>query len=257
MQVVQHVDKNYSARDIRALSGSNFLVRGVWYTIQGEGPFAGHPAIFIRLAGCNRGAKIDCSWCDTKFDVDTSTSMPLDVLLSKVQALVRPDWKNPLVVLTGGEPLLHECEPLVSALSSLGIRVQLETNGDLVRSNTLPEAYLVVSPKLSGVSGKYASVKDEQLLRADALKILVSANPDDPYHYLPPYIDKFVSYHGRESVFISPINVYSQVVHGIASMWKGMYDMEACQANYEYAGQLVQDNFYRLSLQTHIFVNAL
>jgi organic radical activating enzyme len=113
----------------------------VFYTIQGEGPFAGHPSVFIRTGGCN----LRCYWCDTDFE--SSTWKPeLDELLARVDALRPP--RCDLAVLTGGEPFRQNIAPLVAALLQRGLRVQIETAGtlwvDLPNSDRIS---IVCSPK--------------------------------------------------------------------------------------------------------------
>ena len=105
-------------------NGQYLWVQEVFYTLQGEGPFSGHPAVFVRLAGCN----LKCFWCDT--DYETSSCKPaLGDLLSRIEE-VRPDHCR-LVVLTGGEPLRQNIVPLVNKLLEKDLSIQLETNGTL------------------------------------------------------------------------------------------------------------------------------
>lgn len=120
--LVQFAEKNFSRRDISKLSGDGILVRSIWRTIQGEGPFAGMPATFIRLGGCNRGAKTDsCAFCDTDFLVSRSSVYSVANLVQSVASL-----PEKLVVITGGEPVMHpKLDELVSALLAAGYRVQL------------------------------------------------------------------------------------------------------------------------------------
>ena len=121
--------------------GRQLWVQEVFYTIQGEGPFSGHPALFIRLAGCN----LRCFWCDTEFE--SSTWQPkLDELLSRV-AEQRPAACD-LVVITGGEPFRQNIAPLVEALLAEGLRVQIETAGTLwVELPEQDRLTIVCSPK--------------------------------------------------------------------------------------------------------------
>lgn len=93
-----------------------------FYTIQGEGNFQGHAAYFIRLGGCDVG----CHWCDVK------ESWPVDTHPKKtVQALLNEVLETPckIVVITGGEPLMHDLGPLTTALQAAGIRTHIETSG--------------------------------------------------------------------------------------------------------------------------------
>jgi GTP cyclohydrolase I len=99
-------------------------------TFQGEGPSAGQRAGFVRLGGCN----LACTWCDTAYTWDArrydlrAEIGPQSVaqLLAALDAMAVP-----LVVITGGEPLLQTraLTPLVAALSTRGLRVEVETNG--------------------------------------------------------------------------------------------------------------------------------
>jgi len=121
--------------------GQELWVQEVFYTLQGEGPFSGQPALFIRLAGCN----LRCFWCDTEFESSTWRPGLFD-LLSRVEQL-RPACCD-LVVLTGGEPFRQNIAPLVRALLHRGLRVQIETSGTLWVE--LPEddrITIVCSPK--------------------------------------------------------------------------------------------------------------
>lgn len=121
--------------------GNELWVQEVFYTLQGEGPFSGHPALFIRLGGCN----LRCFWCDTDFESST-WSPKLDELLRHV-GNHKPAFCD-LVVITGGEPFRQNIRPLVTELLSQNLRVQIETAGTLWID--LPEheqLTIVCSPK--------------------------------------------------------------------------------------------------------------
>ncbi|RXK47698.1 radical SAM protein [Aquirufa rosea] len=93
-----------------------------FYTIQGEGKFQGHAAYFIRLGGCDVG----CHWCDVK------ESWPIDTHpIKTVKELVEEASAQPgkIVVITGGEPLMHDLNPLTEALHEAGFRTHIETSG--------------------------------------------------------------------------------------------------------------------------------
>lgn len=93
-----------------------------FYTIQGEGHFQGHAAYFIRLGGCDVG----CVWCDVK------ESWPLDTHPKvSIQQLIHDVQQTPckIVVITGGEPLMHDLNPLTKALQNAGYRTHIETSG--------------------------------------------------------------------------------------------------------------------------------
>lgn len=109
-------------------------VQEVFHTLQGEGPFTGCPAIFVRLAGCN----LACTFCDTQFDTGLNNIVPTGALVTQVLQLwdemsvrYRPEQKG-LVVLTGGEPLRQGAVvPLIAGLVEAGCLVQIETAGTL------------------------------------------------------------------------------------------------------------------------------
>ena len=104
--------------------GEQLWIQEVFYTLQGEGPFSGHPAVFVRLAGCN----LKCFWCDTDFE-SSEWHPNLEELLAQIEK-VRPTHCK-LIVLTGGEPFRQDIAPLINALLSRKLHVQLETNGTL------------------------------------------------------------------------------------------------------------------------------
>lgn len=254
---IQYPEHNVTKKEIQERSGDGLLVHSHWYSIQGEGPFAGIPAYFIRLAGCNRGAKIDCAWCDTNFRMDEASVMSVNELLECVNRGLPGQAPLQLVVITGGEPLLHSnVRYLAHALENSGRLVQFETNGDLLHSYKPVEAtssFFVVSPKVSAYSGRYSEIKDEAKPLIGCLKFLVSSDPDSPYHHLPEY-----AFSGAFDVFLSPINEYRQDVAAgeVASFWDGIYDPDRCAANYAYAAKLCMEHGFRLSLQTHIFASV-
>lgn len=116
-------------------------VQELFHTLQGEGPFIGESAVFVRLAGCN----LRCYWCDTEFE-SSSWRPTLPELLAAVEGTRPPSCS--LVVITGGEPFRQQIAPLVSALLARGLRVQIETAGSLWVELPEHEALTIVcSPK--------------------------------------------------------------------------------------------------------------
>lgn len=122
-----------------------YVVKEIFYTLQGEGQNAGRPAVFCRFSGCNlwTGREQDrhnavCQFCDTDFigvgpdGGKFSTAAALsDAVLSRwpTQADGRATGGRPLVVCTGGEPLLQLDEAAIDALHARGFDVAVETNG--------------------------------------------------------------------------------------------------------------------------------
>jgi organic radical activating enzyme len=254
---VQFVDNNIATRDYSHIKKNHLLVTSVFYTVQGEGPHGGIPAVFIRLAGCNRGIKRDCWFCDTNFLFAEGTQRSYTDLLEEIgKRQVRPSLDKPLIVITGGEPLLQETNlaPFVHELCVNGYQVQVETNGDRLRLNSLPRALIVMSPKASMRAKRYTKPHKEALERADYLKFLLEAK-EGPYHDVADYATDFADRKGSYRVFLSPISEYARdIVPGeTASMWTGLYDRDIARINHSYAARYAMKYGYRLSMQQHLY----
>ena len=93
-----------------------------FYTIQGEGYYSGTPAFFLRIGGCDVG----CHWCDVKESWDAEIHPPthIDNMLVELKK-----YAATTVVITGGEPLMWNMEPLTTLLKSNGYAVHIETSG--------------------------------------------------------------------------------------------------------------------------------
>jgi organic radical activating enzyme len=128
--------------------GSWLQVHSVFLTIQGEGPFVGERAVFIRLAGCN----LQCPLCDTDY-TSNRASWSVDELMQVVAARHNKQKANALVVITGGEPFRQPIGCLVEALVYQGYRVQIETNGTLYQPGCWGHdlVTIVCSPKTGKV----------------------------------------------------------------------------------------------------------
>ncbi len=117
-------------------------VSELFTSIQGEGPFTGSRAVFIRLAGCN----LRCYFCDTKYSQDPSSGEVVE--LKKLVEFIEAE-KPQMVVITGGEPLLQK-KSILELAKILGdkILVQVETNGTIPPPSSIPSNMVfVVSPK--------------------------------------------------------------------------------------------------------------
>lgn len=102
-------------------------VHSVFYTIQGEGPLVGMPAVFVRLAGCN----LQCPGCDTDYTSGRMTKTH-GAIMQDIRDVSRESISpTPLIVISGGEPFRQDIGPFVGYLLSLGYPVQIETNGSL------------------------------------------------------------------------------------------------------------------------------
>lgn len=144
-------------------TGTSLPVMEHFYTLQGEGVHQGKAAYFIRLAGCDVG----CVWCDVKesWEADKHPVYPIEELLQFVTATPAR-----IVVITGGEPLLHDLSPLTEALHRAGLRVHIETSGSSPLSGKLD--WITLSPK------KFKAPLADVLPFASELKIVVFNKSD-------------------------------------------------------------------------------
>lgn len=128
--------------------GQRLHIANVFWTIQGEGPFSGHRAMFIRLTGCN----LACQFCDTYWGDEKDPYMTLDEIVERVKGLC---VDVPLFVLTGGEPARQNIDPLIWKLFEVWplCEIQIETAGSFFRkSMRLEGVHTVVSPKMRSIS---------------------------------------------------------------------------------------------------------
>jgi organic radical activating enzyme len=215
-------------------AGEKLFVTSIFYTLQGEGPYRGEPAVFVRLAKCN----LNCSFCDTFFDDgDWLTIQEIDARIEQtiteyfegeVPTWARELWsgvgvegnnspqvplkkREMVLVVTGGEPMLQKnLVPFLEYMNKRFAKTQIESNGTIVQ-NIPAETTLVVSPKCSekhGVAVKYLEPKQEMLARADCLKFVMSAKSDSPYAEVPNWAHNWHAITCKP-VFVSPMNIYN------------------------------------------------
>ena len=132
----------------------SYAVKEIFLTLQGEGAQTGRRAVFLRLAGCNLWsgresdrAAADCTFCDTDF-VGTDGPGGGRYDAGALAAQVAASWgegARPLVVVTGGEPLLQLDAALIDALHARGFEIAVETNGTLPAPEGID--WICVSPK--------------------------------------------------------------------------------------------------------------
>lgn len=147
-------------------------VAEIFYSIQGEGPFTGEPAVFIRLAGCN----LQCHFCDTQYTY--RTKMTVETILKDVNKLLEGKRKR-FVVITGGEPFRQNIKKLVKSLLKEGIEIQIETNGTLYLDLPYDEITVVCSPKA-------LPVHKDMMNNIGVFKILVKHSTHGEYDMLLP-----------------------------------------------------------------------
>lgn len=110
-------------KQVQSEDGSLDVV-DIFHTIQGEGPYAGRPAVFVRLAGCN----LQCPMCDTDY-TSNRRMYSIGDLLFEIQKVEGANTS--LIVLTGGEPFRQRCGPFIRAAVAHHFEVQIETNGTI------------------------------------------------------------------------------------------------------------------------------
>ncbi len=206
-----------------------YSVKEIYYTLQGEGANTGRPAVFCRFSGCNlwTGREEDrhkaiCQFCDTDFVGVDGPGGGRFVTAEELAVAVADRWPDsergtPLVVCTGGEPLLQVDEKLVDAFHARGLEVAVETNGTQEPVPGLD--WICVSPK---AGAKLV------LRQGDELK-LVFPQPD----LLPEEVENLDFTH----FFLQPMD--------------GPHRDVNTQRAVEYC---LEHPRWRLSLQTHKFI---
>jgi 7-carboxy-7-deazaguanine synthase len=178
----------------------------IFNSLQGEGPFTGRPATFIRLSGCREPY---CPWCDTPYAREKGRATHIERLLEQVAG-----FKNSLVVITGGEPFLQwktGLGKLEQALINLGHTVQYETSGKAGIPTTV-KGHVVCSPKFIG--GRWY-FDPENLPRVDDFKFVVS----DDFQA----VEDFIQAHAipKTRVWIMPLGATrTEQLQRLATVWK-------------------------------------
>ncbi|MBM3790673.1 MAG: 7-carboxy-7-deazaguanine synthase [Acidobacteria bacterium] len=162
----------------------SYFIKEIYYSLQGEGAQTGRPAVFCRFAGCNlwSGREQDrrravCRFCDTDFVGADGPGGGVFGCAGDLAGATRAAWSaedggRPMVVCTGGEPLLQLDTALVQAFRGAGLEVALETNGTLLPPEGID--WVCVSPK---AGSKLA------LARGDELKLIYPQKDAEPELY--------------------------------------------------------------------------
>lgn len=151
-------------------------INELFYSLQGEGKLAGVPSVFVRTSGCN----LRCWYCDsyhTSWE-PTGAWLTLDEIVEKVTSYEGADH----VVLTGGEPMIHdECVSLLNELAAQGYHITVETNGTIYRDADIDLAS--ISPKLASSTptterdpkgdGEWAEEHEQSRIDVDVLGHLI------------------------------------------------------------------------------------
>ncbi|TNE63090.1 MAG: 7-carboxy-7-deazaguanine synthase [Alphaproteobacteria bacterium] len=203
-----------------------YSVKEIFYTLQGEGANAGRPAVFCRFAGCNlwTGLQRDreraiCQFCDTDF-VGTDGEgggkfKTADTLAAAVKALWPAGMPGtPLVVCTGGEPLLQLDDAAIAAFHAAGFEIAVESNGTIVPPAGID--WLCISPKIGS---------DMIVTKGQELKLVYPQSGGEPAQF--EHLD-------FENFFLQPMDSPEQLQNTIRAV-------DYCKAHPK----------WRLSLQTH------
>ena len=149
--------------DLKAVEKGILLpLMEAFYTLQGEGYHKGSAAYFVRIGGCDVG----CHWCDVKesWDAERHPPTPIDQIISNAKEY------SDTVVVTGGEPLMWNMNPLCESLHELEIQVHIETSGAYTITGKWD--WFCLSPK------KNKLPVDQAYEHADELKMIIY-NKDD------------------------------------------------------------------------------
>lgn len=230
----------------RTQSGETLDVHSIFRTIQGEGPYTGERAVFIRLAGCN----LQCPMCDTEYTSGRAMMHVSEIqgyvteLLPLHQHLNANHRRLNLVVITGGEPLRQNLEILIHLLNDIGYTVQIETNGTLPPPASCPPSsklmYVVspktprVHPQLEHYAYAYKYVLDHRSIEIDGLPKYALAHEVGEHVARPPANRTMM-------VYLQPVDAKDDELNAknLAAV------VESCQAF-----------GYRLQLQVHKLINV-
>lgn len=206
-----------------------YTVKEMFYTLQGEGANAGRPAVFCRFAGCNLWtglerdrAKAICQFCDTDFVGTDGEGGGKFKTAGDLAAAVKALWPFgsggvPLVVCTGGEPLLQLDDAAVEAFHDAGFEIAVESNGTVLPPEGID--WLCISPKIGS---------EMIITKGEELKLVYPQAGGDPAQFEHLEFDHF---------FLQPMDSPTQAENTSAAV-------DYCKAHPK----------WRLSVQTHKFV---
>jgi 7-carboxy-7-deazaguanine synthase len=212
--------ENIKRKPVKNYNGEYFI-KEIIPTFQGEGPFTGYPAIFVRLGGCN----LACKFCDTEFEDFKKISQ--EKLVEEIKE--KAQNKRKLIVITGGEPLRQHIGPLCAELISLGFNVQIETNG-LIYQELPSQVFIVCSPKANS-RGVYSKTHPLLVSKIGAYKFLISKFHKG-YDAVPDLSDKNIS----AQIYVQPMDEYDEQKNAI---------------NKKLTLEIAEKKGYNLCLQTH------
>ena len=150
----------------------HLLINEIFSSIQGESTWTGLPCTFVRLRGCS----LRCHYCDTSYAFNGGDKMSIEHIIKRVQEL-----KNPLVEITGGEPLLQaNVHQLMEELCDRGLKVLLETSGERNIQHCDSRVIRIVDIKTpnSGAAESFLQTNYEHLNKSDEVKFVITNRED-------------------------------------------------------------------------------
>lgn len=207
-----------------------YSVKEMFYTLQGEGGQAGRPAVFCRFAGCNLWTGLErdrataiCQFCDTDFVGTDGVNGGKFATAADLAAAVKALWQGddggkPLVVCTGGEPLLQLDAAMVAAFHAEGLEIAVESNGTIAPPEGID--WLCISPKIGS---------EMIVTTGEELKLVYPQDGGDPAQFEQLDFKHF---------FLQPMDSPQQAENTVKAV-------DYCKAHPK----------WRLSLQTHKFID--
>jgi organic radical activating enzyme len=225
--------------------GVYLTVHSIFWTIQGEGPFSGRAAVFLRLADCN----LQCPFCDTEYTEGAREMLARDVMaIVEDKAPEHIGRGRKLLVITGGEPFRQNLSLIIFMAKIAGWHVQVETNGvlapqsvdDIVKFVSQGDLTIVVSPKTARVNEALATVAsafkyvlaNDSLNTDDGLPLQALGNKCSPHVARPP-----AGFRG--TVYVNPMDAKDE--------WENLANIKACARSAMRFG-------YTMGLQIHKYI---
>lgn len=218
-----------------------YPINEIFITHQGEATFTGTPSIFIRLQGCD----VACPWCDTKnswvlndlnkisFEQIVAKNDSDDkfaiVTIEEIVCFIKKNNNISHVVITGGEPLLHNLQPLCDAIAKMNKTIQLETSGTSPVSVD-KDAWITLSPKIDMPNNK--PILKEVVYRANEIKMPIGKLSD---------IEKLKK-------FITFYNIKNDIPIWLQPLSQNKKALEICISS-------SLENNWKLSIQVHKYIN--
>lgn len=217
---------------------NTYPINEIFITHQGEATFTGTPSVFIRMQGCDVG----CPWCDTKHSWNTDNEVSIEQIITKknnndnfaiftidkIVDFIKKYNHISHIVITGGEPLLHNLLPLCNVIENMNKTIQIETSGTSKLSIT-KNTWITLSPKINMPNNK--AILKEVVNRANEIKMPIGKLSD--IEKLKTFI-KFYSINNNISIWLQPLSQNKKA-------------LEICIAS-------SLKNNWKLSIQTHKYI---